>query len=148
MTDSPRSIALCPMQLSVNDLPSPDEPISKRFGVLKYGISSAYFFEYSKSMSIANKKHDLAAIQVYDRRDSEMPDVGLIRLNDLETGDDIWVDTSSKKVRKMYAKDWYERQQKISAISIKCNVDLISVSTNDDYVKVLLGLFRRRAMSR
>ncbi len=55
-------------------------------------------------MSIANRKHDLAGIQIYDRRDAEMPDVGLVRLRDMETGADIWVDTSSAKVRKKYAK--------------------------------------------
>lgn len=104
--------------------------------------------DYSKSMSIANRKHDLAAIQVYDRRDAEMPDVGLIRMKDLETGEDLWIDTSSKSVRKSYAKEWYSRQQNLSAITIKSNVDMISVSTDEDYVKSLLTLFRRRSMPR
>ena len=62
--------------------------------------------DYFRSMSIANKKHDLASIQVYDRRDSELPDVGLVRMRDLETGDSVWVDTGSRAVRKAYAKDW------------------------------------------
>ena len=59
-----------------------------------------------RSMSIANRKHDLAAIQVYDRRDATLPDVGLVRMRDMETGADIWVDTSSKKVRTAYDKAW------------------------------------------
>lgn len=104
--------------------------------------------DYSGSMSIANKKHDLAAIQVYDRRDAEMPDVGLIRLCDLETDADIWIDTSSKKIRQSYAKDWYIRQQKLSSITLRSSVDLVSVTTDEDFVKSLLGLFRRRALSR
>lgn len=104
--------------------------------------------DYFKSMSIANKKHDLAAIQVYDRRDAEMPDVGLIRLQDMESGKDVWIDTSSKKVRKAYAKDWYEQQQKLSSITLKSNVDMVSVSTDEDFVKALLSLFRRRALPR
>ena len=104
--------------------------------------------DYSKSMMIANKKHDLAAIQVYDRRDSQMPDIGLIRLHDLETDSDVWIDTSSKSVRKSYAKEWYLRQQTLSSVTIKSRVDLASVSTDEDYVKALLALFRRRALPR
>lgn len=104
--------------------------------------------DYFQSMSIANKKHDLAAIQVYDTRDSEMPDVGLIRIKDMETGNDVWVDTSSKKVRQAYAKEWYLRQQKISSVAMRSNVDMATVTTDEDYVKALLGLFRRRALPR
>lgn len=104
--------------------------------------------DYFKSMSIANRKHDLAAIQVYDRRDAEMPDVGLVRLHDMETGADFWIDTSSKNARRNYAKNWYERQQRISNITARSGVDLASVTTDEDYVKALLGLFRRRALPR
>lgn len=100
--------------------------------------------DYFKSMSIANKKHDLASIQVYDRRDSEMPDVGLIRVRDLESGNERWLDTSSSSVRKSYAKAWYERQQKLTSITTGSGVDLASVATDEDFVKALLGLFRRR----
>ncbi|MBD5329957.1 MAG: DUF58 domain-containing protein [Bacteroides sp.] len=102
--------------------------------------------EYFKSMSIANKKHDLAAIQVYDRRDAEMPDVGLIRLRDMETGVDRWIDTSSKRARKAYAKEWYDRQQRLSATVTRSGVDLAQITTDEDFVKALLGLFRRRGM--
>lgn len=104
--------------------------------------------DYFKSMSIANRKHDLAAIQVYDRRDSEMPDVGLVRVHDMERGNDVWVDTSSAAVRRHYAKVWYERQQKITDITAKSGVDFASVTTDEDFVKALLGLFRRRALAR
>lgn len=100
--------------------------------------------DYFKSMSIANKKHDLAAIQVYDKRDAEIPDVGLIRMKDLETGADVWVDSSSAKVRKAYARDWYERQQNLASVTARSGVDLASVSTDEDFVKALLSLFRRR----
>lgn len=104
--------------------------------------------DYFKSMSIANRKHDLASIQVYDRRDAEMPDVGLVRMRDLETDRDIWVDTGSAKVRKLYAKAWYDRQQKLSSVTARCGVDLASISTDEDFVKALLGLFRRRSIAR
>ncbi|MBD5218528.1 MAG: DUF58 domain-containing protein [Bacteroidales bacterium] len=102
--------------------------------------------DYRKSLTIANKKHDVAAIQVYDKRDATMPDVGLIRLRDMETGEDKWVDTSSSGVRKAYRKFWYERQQKAVATMTRCGVDMASVSTDEDYVKALLGLFRRRSL--
>lgn len=104
--------------------------------------------DYSKSMMIANKKHDLAAIQVYDRRDAQIPDIGLIRLHDLESDADVWIDTSSKKVRKSYAKEWYLRQQTLSNVTMKSRVDLASVSTDEDYVKALIALFRKIAMPR
>lgn len=104
--------------------------------------------DYFKSMTIANRKHDLAAIQVYDRRDAEMPDVGLIRIRDMETGADMWIDTSSKNARSNYAKAWYARQQKLAATTAKSGVDLASVTTDEDFVKSLLGLFRRRAVAR
>ncbi len=100
--------------------------------------------DYFKSLSIANHKHDVAAIQVYDKRDAKMPDVGLIRLQDLETGRDLWLDTSSKSVRKAYDKAWYERQQNFSSTTARCGVDSVSVATDEDYVKALIALFRRR----
>ena len=100
--------------------------------------------DYFKSMSIANRKHDLASIQVYDRRDAEMPDVGLVRVRDLERGTDRWLDTSSSSARKAYDKAWYERQQRLASVTARSGVDLASVTTDEDFVKALLGLFRRR----
>lgn len=102
--------------------------------------------DYFKSLSIANRKHDLAAIQVYDKRDAEMPNVGLIRVRDLENGSDRWIDTSSSSVRKAYAKAWYDRQQNLMSVTNRSGVDLASVTTDEDYVKALLGLFRRRGV--
>ncbi len=101
--------------------------------------------DFFRSMSIANRKHDLAAIQVYDKRDARLPDVGLVRMRDMETGADIWVDTSSAKVRRTYEKAWYARQQNLSSVTGRCGVDLAAVTTDEDYVKALLGLFRNRA---
>lgn len=104
--------------------------------------------DYFQSMNIANKKHDLAAIQIFDKRDATMPNVGLIRVKDMETGSDKWIDTSSQKVRKAFDKAWYERQQTISSTAAKCGVDMVSMSTDEDFVKSLLALFRNRSMSR
>lgn len=102
--------------------------------------------DYYGAMSIANKKHDLAAIQIYDKRDSQMPDVGLVRIKDSESGADMWIDTSSKKLRNAYDKQWYEQQQQLYSIVGRCGVDLVSVATDEDYVKSLLGLFKRRSV--
>ena len=104
--------------------------------------------DYFSSMSIANKKHDLAAIQIYDKRDAKLPDVGLVRVRDMETGADRWIDTSSARVRKAFDKAWYDRQQLLSSTVGKCGVDLASITTDEDFVKALLALFRNRSSAR
>lgn len=100
--------------------------------------------EYSKPLTIACNKHDVMALQVYDKRDSRMPDVGLMRVSDLETGDTRWVDTSSAKVRKAYDKWWYDRQQKMASTLKSSRVDYASVATDEDYVVALKTLFQNR----
>ena len=102
--------------------------------------------DYYTSMSVANRKHELAALQVYDERDTRLPNVGLIRMSDLETGKEMWVDTSSATVRKEYEKAWYALKQRVSSITSRCGVDFISMRTDRDYVKALLEMFRRRAV--
>lgn len=104
--------------------------------------------DYERTLMVAARKHDLAAIQIYDRRDAELPDVGLVKMRDLETGRTGWIDTSSKAVRKMYAKAWYDSQQWIGTAMAKSGVDMASVTTDEDFVKALLGLFRRRGTTR
>ena len=101
--------------------------------------------DYSSSLSISNMNHDVAAIQVYDKRDAKLPDIGLIRVKDIESGQDMWLDTSSKRVRTMYEKEWYSRQQHLSNIVAKSGVDLASIATDEDFVRALLALFRKRS---
>lgn len=100
--------------------------------------------DYSKALSLARNKHDVMAIQVYDKRDAQLPDVGLMRIMDLETGATRWIDTSSSKVRKAYGKWWYERQQAMSEILKKSRVNFTGVATDEDYVKALMALFKNR----
>ncbi len=100
--------------------------------------------DYYQAMSIASRKHDLIGVQVYDKRDASLPDIGLIRLADLETDAEQWVDTSSARVRKAFGKWWYERQQAMSETFMRCRVDFASVSTDDDFVKALMNLFKSR----
>lgn len=102
--------------------------------------------DYSHSMMMANKKHELAAIQVYDERDAKLPDVGLIHALDLESDTKRWIDTSSKRVRRLYEKAWYDRQQNLNTTTLKCGVELASIRTDEDYVKALLAVFRQKAI--
>jgi uncharacterized protein (DUF58 family) len=101
---------------------------------------------YQKALSIANNKHDVTAIQVYDKRDAQLPDVGLLKIKDLETGREQWLDTSSSRVRQAHNKWWYERQQQTTEIMHRCRVDMASVATDEDYVKALMGLFQKRGV--
>lgn len=100
--------------------------------------------DYRQPLQIARNKHDLMAIQVYDKRDTQMPDIGLIKFADLETGQTRWVDTSSKSTRRAYDKWWYQRQQNMSEILKSSRVDTVSVATDEDYVKQLMALFKNR----
>ncbi len=102
--------------------------------------------DYSKALSVASNKHDVIGIQIYDKRDTQLPDVGFMRVMDLETGTDRWINTSSGKVRKAYNKWWYERQQAMTEILQKCKVDVASIATDEDYVKALRGLFKKRGV--
>ncbi len=102
--------------------------------------------DYQKALTIASNKHDVIAIQIYDKRDAQLPDVGFTRVTDLETGKDRWIDTSSSSTRKTYNKWWYERQQSMIAVMNKCRVDHTSIATDEDYVKSLMGLFKHRGV--
>lgn len=102
--------------------------------------------DYTQALSIARNKHDVIAVQVYDKRDAQLPDVGLMRVCDLETGNDRWIDTSSRKVRNTYNKWWYERQQSMTESMRRSKVDIASISTDEDYVRSLMVLFRQRGV--
>lgn len=102
--------------------------------------------DYKQQLSIASNRHDIIAIQIYDKRDATLPDVGFMRVQDLETGQDRWIDTSSKATRQRYNKWWYERQQKMTDTLTRSRVDFTSISTDEDYVKALMALFRRRGV--
>ena len=101
--------------------------------------------DYRNALTIANRKHDIVAIQVYDRRMSELPDVGLMKVRDAETGHEQWIDTSSVKLRNAHHTWWKERQQLLDETFTKCNIDSVSVRTDQDYVKSLLNLFAKRS---
>jgi len=99
---------------------------------------------YSDALTIANRKHDVVAIQVYDRRETELPAVGLIKMKDAETGAERWIDSSSSLIRNRYGEWWKRRQEEMIQSFNKCRVDSVSIRTEDDYVKSLLALFHKR----
>ena len=100
--------------------------------------------DFLQSLQIANRKHDVVAIQVYDQRARELPNVGLIKMVDAETGYEQYVDTSSHRLRQAYTEYWTTRQKDLNELFSKSNVDSVSIATNDDFVKALLGLFKQR----
>ena len=101
--------------------------------------------DYLQPLQIANRKHDIVALQVYDIRAKELPDVGLIRVVDAETGHEQYIDTSSRQLRQAHERYWRHAQEKLRDTMTKSNVDLVSIATNEDYVKSLLMLFKRRS---
>ena len=100
--------------------------------------------DFKNALTIANRKHDVVAIQVYDKRVEELPDVGLMKMADPESGEEVYVDTSSRKVRALHRKWWIESQVRLRDTFSKSGVDSISVRTDQDYVKSLMNLFAKR----
>ena len=100
--------------------------------------------DFTKQMQIANSKHDLMAIQVYDRWAKQLPDVGLMKINDAETGHEMYIDTSSRRVRQAHARYWIEHEDKLRETFSRSNVDWVSVATDEDYVKAMMMLFASR----
>ncbi len=108
-------------------------------------ISDFISDDFSKSLVIANRKHDVVALQIYDKRERQLPSVGLIKLKDAENGTDLWVDTSDKRVRLAYEKNWSERQERLKQHFSQSGVNSISIATDEDYVKALIKLFKQRS---
>lgn len=112
-------------------------------------VISDFMDEHSdleQALSIANNKHDVVALKVYDEREAELPSIGLIKLKDAETGEYVWVDSSSRKTRQVYGEWWQNHGKKLDVMFKKCGVDYAAVNTQEDYVKSLMTLFRKRAL--
>jgi uncharacterized protein (DUF58 family) len=100
---------------------------------------------YESPLQIAARRHDIVGIQVNDRREQELPNVGLIRAVDAETGITRWLDTSSKKVRTDYAHWYQEHFQYFKSIFLKSGADAVSIQTDESYVNALLQFFQKRS---
>ena len=96
------------------------------------------------SLKIAGSKHDLVGIRVWDPREAELPDVGIVELEDAETSRKEWVDTSSRRVREHYAASWAERSERVQELLRRNRIDTAMISTDSDYVVELIKLFKQR----
>lgn len=100
--------------------------------------------DFSRQLQVANRRHDVIALQIYDQRMLELPNVGLIKVRDLETDKDFIIDTSSKKVRKAHHEWWIQHQIRFSQILASSKVDCTHLRTDEDFVQGLSALFQRR----
>lgn len=100
--------------------------------------------DFEDAIKIANRKHDLVALRVYDQREAELPPIGLVQVKDAESGQQLWVDTSNKKVRETYAQWWKNRQSALNDLFSRSGVDNVMIKTDEDYVKPLMNLFKQR----
>ena len=102
--------------------------------------------EMDMALSIANNKHDVVALKIYDSRETELPPIGMIKLKDAETGQYFWVDASSGKIRKKYSDWWNKHISRLDIMFKKCGIDYAQINTSEDYVKSLMTLFKKRAL--
>jgi len=100
--------------------------------------------DYEEALRIAFKRHDLIALNIYDARETSLPKAGMIRMKDAETGKMIWVDTGSHRIREKYANWWKHEQENFNTLMLKTGLDTVSIRTDEDYIKPLMNLFKRR----
>ena len=124
------------------------ENIHKKYGVNVVKTTELYqllkVMDGEDALKIANKKHDLIALHIYDKREQELPNIGLIKLMDAETGDLKWLDTSDKKVRTHFAASALKQNAILKETFNKCGVDTARINTAESYIVPLTNLFKRR----
>jgi uncharacterized protein (DUF58 family) len=126
-----------------------DEPLRFLTNAIKkrctaFIISDFMVPGFEESLRIASNKHDIVALKVYDPFEQSMPDIGLIKVLDSETGEEQWVDTSSAETRRNYEKWWSDHTEFVKNVFKRCGVDSAEVRTDQDYVKPLIMLFEKR----
>jgi len=102
--------------------------------------------ELSQALRIAKYKHDLIALRVFDKRETEIPAIGFVRMKDAESGKYLWVDTSNKKVRETYKKSQLTANKYLTELFKKSGIDYASISTSEDFVKPLMEMFKKRGI--
>ena len=100
--------------------------------------------DFTKPLQIANKKHDIVAVKIYDRREKLLPNVGMIKMLDAEIGKSKWVDTSSKRIRIDFGDKYKKRAEKLKQDFLLCGVDHININTAKSYIKPLINFFKQR----
>ena len=99
---------------------------------------------FDEAIRIANRKHDIIGLKIFDKREREIPSVGIIRMKDAETGEYAWVDTTSITLRRNYA-NWYKNMEtSVNDTLVRAGIDFVSIATDEDYVKPLINLFKKR----
>ena len=101
---------------------------------------------FEKALTIANNKHDVVALRIFDEREASLPPIGMIKLKDAETGKYIWVDSNSRHVRDSYESWWRETSRKLDWTFKKSGVDYTNINTKEDYVRSLMTLFKKRGI--
>jgi uncharacterized protein (DUF58 family) len=100
--------------------------------------------KFDEAIRIANRKHDIVGLKIYDKREKELPSIGIVRMKDAETGEYVWVDTTSLSLRRNYA-SWYRNMDaSVNETLVRAGVDFVSIATDQDYVKPLINLFKKR----
>ena len=103
---------------------------------------------FEDALRIASNKHDVVALQIYDQRETELPDIGLVRILDRETGEKKWIDTSDTALRMKYGKWWIEHESAIRSAFTRSGVDSARIATDQDYVRPIMNLFKQRGAKR
>jgi len=107
-------------------------------------LSDFFTKDYETSLRIAARRHDIIGVHLYDAREMDIPNVGLVRVLDAETGQRIWLDTSVKRIREQY-KNWFQNNfEYMKNTFAKSGADVVSIQTNESYVNALLKFFKKR----
>lgn len=107
-------------------------------------LSDFFDKDYEEALKIISKKHDTIAIQIYDEREKEMPNMGLVRVIDSETGSIIWLDTSNKAIREEFKSNRREQFRKLDELLRKNSIDSLRIATNQSYISSLMNFFKMR----
>ena len=100
--------------------------------------------DFTDAMKIASRKHDMVALRIYDKREQELPNVGLLKTRDPESGKIVWMNTSDKRLRNAYANAINQKEKMLSDIFKKTGVDNVSIATDESYIAPLSNMFKRR----
>jgi len=109
-------------------------------------ISDFMDHKFEPAIRIASGKHDLVAVRVYDARETQLPEIGMVEVYDKESSGRVWVDTTSKKVRDIYSQAWKDHEKTIDGIFKRSGIDTVGIITGQDFVKPLMKLFTLREM--
>ena len=117
---------------------------STAFILSDFIVPKSDFTPLEDALKIATSRHDVVAIRVTDPRDKALPDVGIIEMRDAESGQKLWIDSSSAAVREHFAAQWQQREERVNNLLLHNRIDLADLTTDSDYVAELIKLFKKR----